>query len=225
MLARVTPIRDFFLDPSNYADCRSPLVQRTGELLRKVWHPRNFKGQVSPHDFMQAVLMESNKRFVIDKPMDPVQFLTWLLNTLHRQAAAKYLEMFANSEKFPKFTPPPQMSEISQVFFCSFFFACCDRSQLTGSKVKRPSVITRALQGEVEVWTEGGTGGAKEFDSETGGMKNTVERVPFFMLALDLPQTPLYKDQFERLIIPQVRKLQPTIFLFLNLNHFFFLFE
>lgn len=46
ILARVTPIRDFFLMPSNYADCRSLLVQHFGELLRKVWNPRNFKGQV-----------------------------------------------------------------------------------------------------------------------------------------------------------------------------------
>ena len=46
ILARITPIRDFFLMPSNYADCRSLLVQHFGELLRKVWNPRNFKGQV-----------------------------------------------------------------------------------------------------------------------------------------------------------------------------------
>lgn len=38
--------RDFFLDASNYKGCRSMLVQRTGELLRKMWNTRNFKGQV-----------------------------------------------------------------------------------------------------------------------------------------------------------------------------------
>ena len=47
ILARVGPIRDFFLIPANYAHCKSVLVQRFGELLRKIWHPRNFKGQVS----------------------------------------------------------------------------------------------------------------------------------------------------------------------------------
>ena len=46
ILARVAPIRDFFLIPANYAACRSVLVQRFGELVRKIWHPRNFKGQV-----------------------------------------------------------------------------------------------------------------------------------------------------------------------------------
>jgi len=38
--------RDFFLEPQNYKGCRSLMVQRTGELLRKIWNTRNFKGQV-----------------------------------------------------------------------------------------------------------------------------------------------------------------------------------
>ena len=46
-LARTLPLRDFFLVPANYASCRSQLVQRFGELMRKLWNPRNFKGQVS----------------------------------------------------------------------------------------------------------------------------------------------------------------------------------
>ena len=45
-LMRVTPLRDFFLSPARYAHCRSLLVHRFGELARKVWHARNFKGQV-----------------------------------------------------------------------------------------------------------------------------------------------------------------------------------
>ena len=40
-------LRDFFLEPQNYKKCRSLLVQRTGELLRKIWNTRNFKGQAS----------------------------------------------------------------------------------------------------------------------------------------------------------------------------------
>ena len=47
VLARIVPLRDFFLEPSNYSSSRSQLVQRFGELMRKIWNPRNFKGQVS----------------------------------------------------------------------------------------------------------------------------------------------------------------------------------
>lgn len=44
--------------------------------------------QVSPHEFLQAVLMASNKRFRIDQLSDPVDFLSWLLNTLHAHLTA-----------------------------------------------------------------------------------------------------------------------------------------
>lgn len=82
-LMRVTPLRNFFLIPENYQHSRSPLVQRFGELTRKIWHARNFKGQVSPHEFLQAVMKASKKRFRIGKQSDPVEFMSWLLNTLH----------------------------------------------------------------------------------------------------------------------------------------------
>lgn len=82
-LMRVTPLRNFFLIPENYQNSRSPLVHRFGELMRKIWHARNFKGQVSPHEFLQAVMKESNKKFQIGVQSDPVEFMSWLLNTLH----------------------------------------------------------------------------------------------------------------------------------------------
>ncbi|MCO5572923.1 hypothetical protein L7F22_026684 [Adiantum nelumboides] len=46
-LMRVTPLRNFFLISENYQMCKSTLVHRFGELTRKIWHPRNFKGQVA----------------------------------------------------------------------------------------------------------------------------------------------------------------------------------
>ncbi|KAK2652830.1 hypothetical protein Ddye_012686 [Dipteronia dyeriana] len=82
-LMRVMPLRNFFLIPENYQHCRSPLVHRFGELTRKIWHARNFKGQVSPHEFLQAVMKASKKRFRIGAQSNPVEFMSWLLNTLH----------------------------------------------------------------------------------------------------------------------------------------------
>ncbi|KAK1352205.1 U4/U6.U5 tri-snRNP-associated protein 2-like [Heracleum sosnowskyi] len=84
-LMRVTPLRNFFLIPENYAHSKSPLVQCFGELTRKIWHARNFKGQVSPHEFLQAVMIASTKRFKIGSQADPVEFMSWLLNKLHEK--------------------------------------------------------------------------------------------------------------------------------------------
>ena len=38
---------------------------------------------MSPHEFMQAVMAASGKRYSIDKQSDPVEFFAWLLNALH----------------------------------------------------------------------------------------------------------------------------------------------
>lgn len=43
------------------------LVQRFGELMRKLWNPRNFKAHVSPHEMLQAVVLCSKKKFQITK--------------------------------------------------------------------------------------------------------------------------------------------------------------
>lgn len=59
------------------------------------------------------------------------------------------------------------------------------------------------LQGELEITTEAGTGKAAGLN-KAGEMADHVERVPFLMLALDLPPAPLYKDALEKNIIPQV---------------------
>jgi ubiquitin C-terminal hydrolase len=39
--------------------------------------------QVSPHEFMQAVILASKKRFTLESVCDPVDFFSWLLNALH----------------------------------------------------------------------------------------------------------------------------------------------
>ncbi|XP_024156681.1 U4/U6.U5 tri-snRNP-associated protein 2 isoform X1 [Rosa chinensis] len=88
-LMRVMPLRNFFLIPKNYQHCKSPLVHRFGELTRKIWHARNFKGQVSPHEFLQAVMKASKKRFRIGAQSDPVEFMSWMLNTLHADLKTK----------------------------------------------------------------------------------------------------------------------------------------
>ncbi|KAH7619056.1 hypothetical protein Ndes2526B_g06006 [Nannochloris sp. 'desiccata'] len=153
-LNRIAPLLNFLLRAENYVECRSVLVQRCGELLRKMWNPRAFKGHVSPHEIMQAVMSVSNKRYLIEKQSDPVEFFSWMINTLHEG--------------------------------------------LTSGKRRRPSPVTTSLQGELEVTTLAGTGKAKD------SVADIVDKMPFLMLALDLPPTPLYKDALERVTIPQV---------------------
>lgn len=87
-LSHVLPLRNYFLIESNYASTRHAdderylLPQRFGELVRKLWNPRNFKAHVSPHEMLQAIVLCSKKRFEFTKQSDAIVFLGWFLNSL-----------------------------------------------------------------------------------------------------------------------------------------------
>lgn len=93
-LMHIPSLRDYFIfrsqiqpdsSPSIFEKLgRSELVCRLGELYRKYWNPRLFKAQVSPHEFLQEVGVASGRRFVLTEAGDPLEFLSWLLNSLHR---------------------------------------------------------------------------------------------------------------------------------------------
>ena len=89
-LSQVSPIRRYFLNADNYKDIKRPpgdisfiLVQRFGELIRKLWNPKIFKAHVSPHEMLQAVVLCSKKKYQITEKGDSSEFLKWFLNALH----------------------------------------------------------------------------------------------------------------------------------------------
>ncbi|KAG8903118.1 hypothetical protein FRB99_003720 [Tulasnella sp. 403] len=61
----------------------SELLNRFAALAKKLWNPRLFKSQVSPHEFLQEVSRASGGKFKITEQGDPAEFLGWLLNKLH----------------------------------------------------------------------------------------------------------------------------------------------
>ena len=82
-ILHVAPIRDFFLSPSNYQQCKSALVAEMGLFCRKLWNARNFKSHISPHEIFQAISVASKKKFMLGNACDPLAFVTWLLNRIH----------------------------------------------------------------------------------------------------------------------------------------------
>lgn len=83
-LAHILPLRDYFLQPSNYQDCTSPLVHKFGELMRKMWSRGNFKSTVSPHELVQTISTASDRRFTVYEQHDVLDFFTWFVNQLHQ---------------------------------------------------------------------------------------------------------------------------------------------
>ncbi|KIJ22148.1 hypothetical protein PAXINDRAFT_160089 [Paxillus involutus ATCC 200175] len=82
-LLHVPPLRDYFL-LSGFNGKETELVKRFAALAKKIWNPRLFKSQVSPHEFLQEVNRASAGKFRLEKQGDPVEFLGWLLNRLHQ---------------------------------------------------------------------------------------------------------------------------------------------
>lgn len=174
-LMRVTPLRNFFLIPENYQHSKSPLVHRFGELTRKIWHARNFKGQVSPHEFLQAVMKASDKRFQIGVQSDPVEFMSWLLNTLHVK--------LKSSKKKNR----------------SIIHDCFQGELEVVKEIHRKHIMEKKEDGD-----EQNGEACSAVGTSNDGVVTETSRVPFLMLGLDLPPPPLFKDAMEKNIIPQV---------------------
>ncbi|XP_036729313.1 U4/U6.U5 tri-snRNP-associated protein 2 isoform X2 [Balaenoptera musculus] len=171
-LSNVPPLRNYFLEEDNYKNIKRPpgdimflLVQRFGELMRKLWNPRNFKAHVSPHEMLQAVVLCSKKTFQITKQGDGVDFLSWFLNALH--------------------------------------------SALGGTKKRKKTIVTDVFQGSMRIFTKklphpDLPAEEKEQLLHNDEYQETMVESTFMYLTLDLPTAPLYKDEKEQLIIPQV---------------------
>ncbi|CDR94203.1 u4/u6.u5 tri-snRNP-associated 65 kDa protein, putative [Babesia bigemina] len=83
-LCSVAPIRNHLLlldveviqPPDN-------VITALVELVRKIFNPKNFKGIVSPHEFLQAVGVASGGMYKIGTQGDPVALMSWLFNKIH----------------------------------------------------------------------------------------------------------------------------------------------
>ncbi|GAA5794955.1 hypothetical protein HPULCUR_000305 [Helicostylum pulchrum] len=164
-LAHIPPIRDYFILTDFEKKGSSQLVCRLGALIRKMWNPKAFKGQVSPHELLQEISNASGKRFKLTEQSNAIDFLSWFLNTIHKD--------------------------------------------LGGTRKKNSSIIYKQLQGEVKVETQ--TFGPSHQTTEKEALllfddskETKVNTSPFLFLALDLPLAPLYQDEKDKEIVPQV---------------------
>lgn len=167
----------------------SELVRRFASLMRKIWNPRNFKAQVSPHEFLQEVVNVSKGKFAITKQGDPIEFLGWLLNRLH-------LDLGGGGKKNKR-------SIISDCFMGQVRVESQKVFVRSGIELDEDEeVLADKLDGDgrKESGQEDALGKAKfNIDREV-----KVDRTFFFLLTLDLPPLPVFQDVIEKNIVPQV---------------------
>jgi U4/U6.U5 tri-snRNP-associated protein 2 len=63
MLSRVKQVREMGL----FGAPKGLLSEKLAMLMKKMWNNRNFKGVVSPHEFIQALAEASQKKFRMGK--------------------------------------------------------------------------------------------------------------------------------------------------------------
>ena len=52
--------------------------------MRKLWKKHHYRPHVSPHEFLQSVVLHSKGRFQFTGRGNAGEFLTWLLFALHK---------------------------------------------------------------------------------------------------------------------------------------------
>ncbi|PWN47726.1 cysteine proteinase [Violaceomyces palustris] len=167
----------------------SELVKRFGALMRKIWNARAFKGQVSPHEFLQEVTNASAGRFKITEQADPVEFLGWLLNRLHTD--------LGGSRKRPSIVSRCLQGEL-RIESQAVIVRSGIEEELIGGGGSQVDKLDH--DGRKEGGQEDEMGNAKfNIDKEI-----KVDRSPFLLLAVDLPPPPVFQDVIEKNIIPQV---------------------
>ncbi|CRH02420.1 U4/U6.U5 tri-snRNP-associated protein 2, putative [Plasmodium relictum] len=84
LLCTIIPLRNILLLYENKKNIAKNLIIVLSELIKKIYNPKNFKGVVSPHEFLQAVGIESKKNFKIGTKNDPLDFFLWIINKIHK---------------------------------------------------------------------------------------------------------------------------------------------
>ncbi|SBS88108.1 U4/U6.U5 tri-snRNP-associated protein 2, putative [Plasmodium ovale] len=86
LLCCIIPIRNVLLLYENKQNIAKNLIIVLSELIKKIYNPKNFKGVVSPHEFLQAVGIESKKSFKIGTKNDPLDFFLWIISKIHNHS-------------------------------------------------------------------------------------------------------------------------------------------
>jgi len=207
-LVRIPSLRDFFIIESNWKAYRArPLVQRFGELVAKMWNPRSFKGHVSPHELLQAIATESNKRFRIGVQSDPLQFLSWFLTTLHKDlGGSRHRTSIIHSTFQGEVIIDSETPILSKAA----------ARKVVGSAVDQFGKLIKAQQDSNGGMDEDGNDqpnltdsymvveDAKESGKQIRGWRKQRTPTPFLYLSLTLPNVPLFKETQDRTMIPQV---------------------
>jgi len=193
-LCHVRPLRDYFLrcsELSLYGSVHNVNVQsgevgclvlRFGEVVRKVWSGGRFRVALDPQDLVQEVVLLSKGKFVIGRQGNASEFMTWLVNMLHRGIL----------NLMDKKTRKKKKTVITEVF--------------QGTVVVRSITTKKKNAAAAEEFNDSILSSKDKPEDDAGELEvsETDVTTNFLNLTLDIPHKPLFKDDDKGgLVIPQ----------------------
>lgn len=229
VLAHCKPFRNFWLRPELYKHVRSPLVQRFGELVRRIWNPYSLRSTVSPQEFVNTLSIVSGRRFGQNKLTEAADLMVWLLNALHEAltnegepisgtgSGAIAQEGDGSGRKRGRSIPPLAKESIVTQCFRGEVEVTLLSSDLEVAKAQRKAKQAAQRREKIrrEMDPDLSSSGAEDKTSPnmqvdvkpdimTPEVKfPLVERKPFLFLTMDLPEIPLFREStHENILIP-----------------------
>lgn len=154
-----------------------------GQLIRRVWSRGLFRVQISPHEMLQAISVESKKYFE-SRNYEPIEFLSWFLNSLHKNLGGT------------------KKAGSSVIHEC--FQGVVQVKTYKKKKTKKIDYDDDNDNNEKEEIEDNIDEDDEHPIFEGYEAKPDISYTPFLHLSLDVPPPPVFTSETERDIIPQV---------------------
>lgn len=199
-LVRVQKLRDYFLTRRDvWQESQSIVVRSFGELVCQMFSSRRFKSSLSAHELIQAISSASSKKFQIGERKDASQFVAWLLFELHKGSGGgkKKNSSFIHECFQGEIRVETTVIELKREYEEDKVGKTSRLGPATSSSFAEPTAPQTRQSDHVGTFTKAQV------------VTNTVERVPFLFLSLDLPTNPLFKEESQgETVIPKTTLLQ-----------------
>ena len=197
--AQIPQFKEFFLDENNYTRKGSKqvlkqtadrvMLQRWGELMRKIWKNHHYRPHVSPHEFLQSVVLASKGRFQFTKRGNAGEFLTWFINSLHAvhkkisKSDDTIIRRCMEGKIIHSVRPSGPWISVKSMLFSG-------EMVVNNRRIPNPELSDEEKR--------------KLYQLPKYKSDGIDHNQPFLFLTLDLPPKPLYVDPHKQISIPQV---------------------
>lgn len=188
-LLHLPKFRDYLLEESFYHDDRpaSELLVQMSTLTKRIWNSTPWRQSVSPHEVFHEISIRSDGKFGVGAKSDPIEFYSWIVNTLHRDLA---LDAKRRGVKKASVTPISDLFQ-GQVTIQTEKLTR-KKQELARVEMNTMDIDTSSLSGDQPVSAATAVGmGAEEMNKDA----TTTKVTPFFHLQFELPTVTLLKDE------------------------------